>query len=219
MSFLHPYIFVIALSFLVSLTVYSKSYKGVAYLKLFPPFLFIVLVIETLTSYMASKRENNAPIYNFFIIFEFCFYLWLLSFIITKIKVKKIIRVTILIYTVTAFLNILFIQKLSGIPTITYSLGCLLIVSFCIYYFLQLFILPKSVRLWNNPAFWICFGLLFFYCCSFPLIGLINYWRHISKFLIRNFELISQSLQIFLYTLFMIAFLCIRTRKYTLSPS
>lgn len=219
MSFLRLYIYVIALSFLVSLTLFSKSYKGSSYLKLFPPFLFIVLVIETLTSYKASKREPTAAIYNFFIIFEFCFYLWIQSFIITKKKVKRIIRVTILIYAVAAFLNILFIQKLSGIPTITYSIGCLLIVSFCVYYFLELFMLPKSVSLWNNPAFWICFGILFFYCCSFSLFALINYWMHLPKFLIRNFKLIVNILHIFLYTLFMIAFLCTRTRKYTLSPS
>lgn len=219
MSFLLLYIYVIALCFLVSLTVFSRSHKGGLYLKLFPPFLFIALVVETLASYMASKGKNNVALYDFFSVFEFCFYLWILSFIITNNRVKKIIRITILLYAVVADFNILFVQKITTIHTITYSLGCLLIVSFCLYYFLELFILPKAVRLWDNPAFWICFGILFFYCCSFPLIGLINYWMHISKFLIRNFALIFNILHVFLYTSFMIAFLCTRTRKYTLSPS
>ena len=219
MTFLPLYIYVIALCFLVSLTVFSKSHKGGLYLKLFPPFLFIALVVETLASYMASKGENNAVLYNFYTGFEFCFYLLLLSLIITANRVKKIVRITILLYAVAFVINILFVQKITTIQTITYSLGCLLVVSFCIYYFLSLFKLPKAIRLWNNPAFWICFGLLFFYCCSFPLIGLIHYWMHISKFLIRNFAQIVNILHIILYTLFMIAFLCIRTRKYTLSPS
>ena len=216
MSFLPLYIYFIALCFLVSLTIYSRSFKGEFYLKLFPPFLFIALVVESLGSYMASKGENNLVLYNIFTAFEFCFYLWLLGCIISNNKVKRIIKVAILVYVGAVVLNILFIQNITTVLTITYSLGCLLIVSFCIYYFLELFILPKSVKLKNNPAFWICFALLFFYCCSFPLIGLIHYWMNISKFLIRNFARIVNLLHILLYSLFTIAFLCrIRIRKYT----
>ena len=132
---------------------------------------------------------------------------------------KKIIRITILFYAITATTNIVFIQKMKTFHTVTYSLGCLLIVVFCIYYFLELFRLPKSVKLKNNPAFWICTGLLFFYCCGFPLYGLMNYWIGISKLILQNFSNIVTILNIFLYTLFAIAFLCIKTRKYTLSPS
>ena len=215
MGFLPLYVYFIFFSLLTSLLVYYSSKPIDNYLKLFPPFLFIALVVETSASYMASRGKSNAVLYNLYTVFEFCFYLWLLSLIIANNKVKKIVRITILLYAVVADFNILFVQKITTIHTITYSLGCLLIVSFCIYYFLELFILPKAVRLWNNPAFWICFGLLFFYCCSFPLIGLINYWMHISKFLIRNFALIFNILHVFLYTSFMIAFLCTRTRKYT----
>jgi tellurite resistance protein TehA-like permease len=133
--------------------------------------------------------------------------------------VKGIIRVTVVLYALAAVSNILFIQKMKTFHTVTYSLGCLLIVLFCIYYFFELFRLPKSVKLKHNPAFWICTGLLFFYCCGFPLYGLINYWSDISKLILKNFDKIITILNIFLYTLFTIAFLCIRTRKYTLSPS
>ncbi|MGZ8557320.1 MAG: hypothetical protein ACXWWC_03260, partial [Chitinophagaceae bacterium] len=79
---------------------------------------------------------------------------------------KKIIKAVLLIYALTSTVNIIFIQKMKAFHTITYSLGCLLIVIFCFYYFLELFKLPKSVKLKNNPAFWICTGLLFFYCCG-----------------------------------------------------
>ena len=215
MSFLPLYFYFILLCFLVSITTFSKSFKGPFYLKLFPLFLFIVLLVEGLSSYMASKNKNNVPEYNLLAIFEFCFYLWLFSFIIISTRGKKIARLIVPVYLIAAVSNLLFIQKINTINTITYSLGGLVIISFCIYYFLELFRLPQSVKLTSNPSFWICVGLLFFYCCSFPLIGLINYWMHISKFLIRNFSLIVNILHIFLYSLFTIAFLCrIRTRKY-----
>ena len=217
MDFLPPYIYAIALSFLVSISVLFKLNPRFSYLKLFPPFLFTTLLIESIGSYQASKGESTVLLYNFFTAFEFCFYLWVISLVIFSSLVKKIIRIALLLYAVSATINILFIQKL--FHTATYSVGCLLVVSFCIYYFFELFRLPKSVQLVNNPAFWLCSGLLFFYCCGFPLFGLLNYWAANSPILVRNFTQIVGILNIFLYSLFMIAFLCIRTRKYTLSPS
>ncbi len=164
-----------------------------------------------------SSQKNNLVLYNFFTTFEFCFYLWLLSRIVEGITIKKVIKTSIIIYALLAIINILFIQKMQTFHTVTYSLGCLLIVIFCIYYFFELFKIPKSLNLINNPAFWICSGLLFFYCCGFPLYGLINSWQDISRLVVDNFNEIVTILNIFLYSLFTIAFLCIRTRKYTSS--
>ena len=132
----------------------------------------------------------------------------------------KIIRFTLALYSLVAVVNIIFIQKMMAFHSVTYALGCLLVVVFCIYYFLELFKNPKSVKLNNKPAFWICSGLLFFYCCGFPLYGLSNFLGDISKLIIKNFFSIIIILNIFLYSLFTIAFLCrLKTRKYTSSPS
>jgi hypothetical protein len=209
----------IAASFLVSLLVYTGRKSTAFYLKLFPPFLLATLIVEALGSYLYSIKKNNLALYNFFTVFEFFFYLYIISLIINNRKAKKIIRITTILYVLVAVSNILFIQKMKTFHTITYSLGCLLIVVFCIYYFLELFRGSKSVKLSSNPAFWICSGLLFFYCCGFPLYALINYWSDISKLVVRNFGEIITILNIFLYTLFTVAFLCIKTQKYTLSPS
>ncbi len=219
MAFLPLYIYSIAISFLASLLVYIRPKTSYFYLKLFPPFLLITLVVETLGSYLWSVGKNNVSLYNLFSVFEFLFYLFVISLVISNTFMKKIIRSTAILYVIVALTNIFFIQKIKTFHTITYSLGCLLIVVFCIYYFLELFRQSKSIKLKNNSAFWICSALLFFYCCGFPLYGLINYWSGISKLLVRNFDGIVTILNIFLYSLFTVAFLCIKTRKYTLSPS
>ena len=221
MSFLPIYFYFIIISFLASLSVYFISKKEFYYLKLFPPFLLATIIVESLGSYFSSIRKPNISIYNFFTVFEFCFYLWVISHIISNKSVKKIIRIVVILYVPVAIINIIFIQnKMGEFHTVTYAFGCLLIVAFSIYYFFELFKLPKSVKLKNNPAFWICSGLLFFYCCGFPLYGLTNFLIGISKLIIKNFYSIITILNIFLYSLFTIAFLCrIKTRKYTLSPS
>ena len=216
MSFLPLYIYFIASSFLASLIIFIKPDHSYPYLRLFPFFLLATLIAEGIGSYRSATNQSNLDIYNFFSVFEFFFYLWIISIIVNKKSAKKILRITSITYVIIAVINIIYIQKMKSFHTVTYSFGCLLIVIACIYYFLELFRLPKSVKLQNNPSFWLCSGLLFFYCCGFPLYGLVNYWADISQLVIDNFDKIFTILNIFLYTLFTIAFLClIKTRKYT----
>lgn len=214
MSFLPVYFYFIALSFIVSLVVYPGN--KYSYIKLFPPFLFISLAAESIGSYLSSVDRNNLYIYNFFSVFEFCFYLVVISLIINSPKAKQVIRVSAFAYLIISVTNILFFQGMNTLHTITYSLGCLVIVAACIYYFFELFRLPKSVKLIKNPAFWICSGLMFFYCCGFPLFAFVNLW---SQWMINSFDSIITILNIFLYSLFTIALLCSKTQKYTSSSS
>lgn len=214
MSFLPVYFYFIVLSFLASLFSYSGT--RFKYLKLFPSFLFLTIVTEYVGHYLRSIAENNIPIYNFFSVFEFCFYLFLITQIITNEKVKKIILFSSLIYSIVSLGNIFFFQGISRFHTVTYSLGCLMIVAACIYFFLELFRLPRAVKLSVDPAFWICSGLLFFYCCGFPLYAFLNFWAQF-EWVVTNFQKIVAILNIFLYSLFIIAFLCHKTRKYTSS--
>ena len=220
MSFLPIYVYFIAISFLASLSIYFISKAPPYYLKQFPPFLLATVIVELLGTYLASIGKGNLWLYNFFTVIEFCFYLWIISLIISNSRIKKIIRITLIFYALASSVNIIFIQKMKAFHTGSYAIGCLLIVGVCVYYFFELFKLPKSVKLKNNPAFWICSGLLFFYCCGFPLYGMFNFLSGISKLIIKNFYSIIIILNIFLYSLFTIAFLCrLKTRKYTSLPS
>jgi len=217
MSFLPLYVNAIVISFVSSLLVYSYPKTSYYYLRMFPPFLLATIITEVLGSYLSSIHRPNVALYNFFTVFEFCFYLYIINLIISNEKIRKVIKVVIMLYILIAVTNILFIQKIKAFHTVTYAFGCLLIVAACIYYFFELFKIPKSVELKKNPAFWICSGLLFFYCCGFPLYGMFNFLSDISKLIIKNFYNIITILNIFLYTLFTIAFLCrLKIRKYTL---
>ncbi|WP_431213185.1 hypothetical protein ACQ86N_47525 [Puia sp. P3] len=98
--------------------------------------------------------------------------------------------------------------------TMSYCLGCLLIVCACIYYFWELFQQKSSVDLIHQPAFWVCSGLLFFYSCTFPLYGLTKLMESLPKVILVNLFNIFILLNIFLYLSFTIAFLCrLKTRK------
>jgi hypothetical protein len=219
MKFWDPYTIVLALCFIVSLSAYFKRASSDKYLKVFPPFLIGTLFIEFIGLYLFTNGKNNVGLYNFFSAFEFCYYMVIISLIITTVFIKNLIRVLVGLYAVISVINIIYIQKINNLHTVTYSLGCLMVVTCCIYYFYELFKFPTSVKLSRTPAFWICSGLLFYYCCTFSLFGFYNYWSGISNLLMKNFFQIITILNVFLYSLFTIAFLCNRTQKYTLLQS
>lgn len=195
-----------------SLTLYFR--RGIPlYLKLFPPFLVITLVIEIVGWILKGKGVDTSLMYFLFIAFEFVLYLYMLYLIIRRTRAKKIILSMAFIYPVLALLSI-FIFEVNVFPSISYSIGCLLIVGVCIYYFFELFRYPSSTSLLREPAFWICTGLLFFYICSFPLFGLYRLLYSASSTIMNNISTILDVMNVFLYTFFTTAFLCgIRIRK------
>ncbi len=212
--FFYYFVFFIQISLLASLTTYFWE-KQDLYLRLFPLFLLVTDVVEILCSYLALHGGTTVIIYNFFEIFEFCFYFFALMRILQNKSAKKIVLVFSILYLFFALYNVLFGQK-SMFNSMSYSVGALLIVAFCIYYFLELFQLPHSVNLLRQPAFWICSGLLFFYTCTFPIFGLANFYGKAPRVIINHVGAIINIINVFLYSSFTIAFLCgIKTRKST----
>jgi len=198
--------------FLASLALFFQA-SVPRYLKTFPFFLLLTIIIEIAGILLTKKKVDSIPMYNVFTTFEFIFYLYILRSIIYNIKVKKIILWLMAMYPVLVLINMIFFQK-NTFHTNTYSLGCLLIVGACIYYFYEIFQTTHSVNLVKEPAFWICSGLLFFYTCSFPLLGLWNHLHGLPRIILRNLAAVMQILNVLLYSLFSIAFLCrIRIQK------
>ncbi len=208
------YVIFIQISLLASLTLYFQG-KTDLYLKLFPIFLLLTGVVEILGTYTSTHKIANTLLYNSFEIIEFCFYLFALMQIVRNKKVRKIILFILPLFLAIALYNMFFGQK-NSFNTMTYALGCVLVVATCIYYFLELFQLSHSVNLLRQPAFWICSGLLFFYTCTFPILGAYNILRKAPYIIIANLATIINFLNVFLYSSFTIAFLCrLKTRKST----
>ncbi|HLZ88766.1 MAG TPA: hypothetical protein VKQ52_16030, partial [Puia sp.] len=123
-----------AIAFLASLTVFFQPAEQ-RYLKLFSMFLFVNGMAETFSNYLAVQHVDNTFFTSLVTIIAFTFYLFLLREIIRGKTAKRVLLFLLLIYPLIALVNILFFQK-SGFHTVTYGLGCLLIVGCCIYYFL-----------------------------------------------------------------------------------
>jgi len=212
MEWNYPALIIEIVCFLASITLFFQASLP-QYLKIFPFFMIITIVIEVVSKLLMQNRVDVNLLFCLFTAFEFEYYLLIISFSIHRKNVKKIIWWLLAIYPVLVLINLLFIQP-GTFNTNTYALGSLLVVAGCIYYFFEIFQSTRSVNLIREPAFWICSGLLFFYCCTFPLIGLWNQLRGMSRIILDNLNTILTLLNVLLYSLFSIAFLCrIRFRK------
>jgi Ca2+/Na+ antiporter len=201
-----------SICFLASISLYFQV-SIPQYLKTFPFFLLMTIIVEIVGVSGSLDRASLNFLYCFFTAFEFEYYLLIIRFSINNPKAKKIISWALTIYPLLVLINIFFIQP-EKFHTNTYSLGCLLVVAACIYYIFEIFQSKHSVNLAKEPPFWICSGLLFFYCCTFPLIGLWNQLPGLPDIILSNLNAILQILNILLYSLFSIAFLCrIRIRR------
>jgi hypothetical protein len=204
------------LSFLAALTTYLRPGASL-YLRSFPIFLFITSIVEIIGQYLSIHHQSNTELYNFFTSIEFTFYFWVLRHIIRNPVAKKIIFHLVWIFPLFAFINVFFIQGIHIFNTITYSLGSLFIVIITIYYFFEIFQLPGSIPVLREPAFWICFGPLIYYSCSFPMFALVTrLGKSTPGFILNNLDVIIDLINILLYSSFTIAFLCsLRMRKST----
>ena len=184
------------------------------FLKVFPIYLFITMMVEMITFRLSAQGRRTIIIYNLFSVFEFMFYFFVLRCIITNKKIKKAINFIMLFYPLLAALNFLFLQKNSSFHSMSYTLGCILIIALCIVYFIDIFQHPQAISLLKIPAFWVCTAIMFSYCCTFPFFSLLNYFESVPKIIYRNIRWILAVINILSYTLFTIAFLCrIRIRR------
>ncbi len=191
---------------LASLSLFFQKNTPI-HLKLFPIFLLITIGIEVTGIILRLEGKSNILLYNLFGVFSVIFYLYFIKSIIHNRIVKRVILASIIIYPLLVFLNIQFVQ-VNSFHSITYSLGCLLIVFACVYYFYELFQLKQYINLLREPSFWICSALLFFFTCTLPFIGMTNFLFKVSKVIAYNLGSILAIINFLLYSLFTIAFLC-----------
>jgi len=187
------------------------------YLRLFPFYLLLDCMMEVLADYKAMKIENNLLLSSLSALFAFCFYIYVVRGFVQRQKARRILSYFLIIIPLVFAINIFLVQKSSVFQSMTNSLGSLLVVAACIYYFWELFQQSTYIKLGREPAFWICSGLLFYYACSFPIYGLINFITT-EIGMIKVLAIILDSVNIFLYLSFIIAFLCrLKIKKSLLS--
>src|ERR1700761_4861603 len=126
------------IAFLFSLTSFLQRPVPL-YLKLFSFYLLVDCAIEILADYRAMKFENNHLLSSLSAVISFCFYIYVIRGFVQRPRAKRLFSYFLVIIPVVFAINIFLVQKSSDFQSMTNSLGSLLVVTACIYYFWELF--------------------------------------------------------------------------------
>lgn len=208
------YLIIVFISFISSLsTLLIKNDKLI--FRLFSLFLFTTFIIELVADKMAENKQSNIFIYNLFTTFEFCFYFFFFHLVLKKYLKESKIYYIIALYVALALVNIFLIQGKNNFHTYTYILGCMICIILSITYFYFLFKYLTVSNLTKDVVFWISTGLLFYYSCTLPVFGIINFLTNLAVPFYKELAFIIEFTNIVLYLLFTIGFLCrISIKKY-----
>lgn len=201
------YLIAILISFISSLSTLLIKNDKLIY-RLFSLFLLTTFIIEFVAHKMFQKAQNNTFIYNLFSVLEFCFYVFFFHSVLKGYLKKSKIYYIIILYMSLALINIFLIQGKYNFHTYTYILGCMICITLSISYFYFLFKYPRVNSLRKDPVFWISTGLCVYYSCTLPVYGIINFLGNLSVPFYKGFVFIIDFMNIVLYLLFTIGFLC-----------
>jgi hypothetical protein len=202
----------IGLAFLASLVSFRQEYDR--HLKLFSLLLGLTFLVECAAVTMMKTHHNNVGLYNSFMLVEFWTYGYYYYMIIGKGFVKRAIRWFLWVFPAFWVVAVFLLFGWKQWNSYVVIAGSLSVIFFSAAYYYQLFTQPSLVKLSRTPEFWIATGLILFYSCNLPYIGMLN-------FLVNNYLLLARRLMgaldilnIIMYSIFIFAYLCrIRTRR------
>jgi hypothetical protein len=209
--------------FLMSLSVFAQKPVPL-YLKLFPVYFFLLMIEDLAINYTQARGIHNNIISNTSGIAEFSFYFFVIRSVIVNMKVKKRILYTTVAFAVFAVVNLFFLQHNDLFNPINFTIGTVITVVLCIYYFFELFQKTEAQSLTRLTSFWIVSGILFNVVLIFPIFALISFMDSLSKsnqktsmIVFDHIQAIFNIISVLTYILYSIGFLCrIRTNKSTL---
>lgn len=201
------YFSLLLLCFLSTLLTYLRKSPPL-YTKLFPLFIFLTIIMEVIFRSLGFRGIRTTFLVGNVIWVEFVFYFFVLYSIINSRLLKQSLRILLFVFPVLAILNRIFIQPGDIFPSYSTNLGAALIVGFCTYGLVDLFLGSNIRNIIRQPEGWIFFGLLVYYGCSFPFYASYNLFDKLTQRDWYVLGIIHFVLNIILYLSFTLSFIC-----------
>ncbi len=149
-------------------------------------FLVIIEIVgENFYAWFGTKHSRS-PVYNFYTIVQFTFYLWWYRSLMQSLKRKRIITWFIMLNIVFTIINAIYVQDpFRELTSFSYALGVIFLVTTICYYFIEVFQSEKILKIRSSMYFWVSLGLLLFHAAFMPF-----FFAH-SYFIDGNLKLLS----------------------------
>lgn len=171
-------------------------------------FIWIAFVIDFIgINFKEWTGYVNYPIYNFYILVSFSYYIILLKLLLVKIKTQRIASLSLLFFIVVYFTNILFIQNnLAQTFTNVFALGVIIVLFLSCLYLFEIFSSENILNFKKSIFFWFIVGVLAFHVSFLPYMLAIHFLLIDTNDTILSFVLFI--LNLLMHSCFLIGFIC-----------
>lgn len=199
------------IAFIVGLIYYKYFSKEIKVVFLFVTFGVFTEVFTKI--YKHFWMQNTGPIAHFY--FSGAFFIMGMFFLMTlKDFIKPVyILSLIILFEVFSLINVLFIQDLFKFPSLTGSIGAMILFLLSVAFFTKVMTEAKILKLSEEPLIWINSAVLIYYTGNFIFYALLNYADNYS----REFALLTAKffsyVNLLFYLLITIGFLKVKKNK------
>lgn len=130
-------------------------------LKKLSVFICFSAITEFLAARYASHGINNMPISHLYAFIQVPLLAWVFRDLISGIRQKVIIILSVLFLLFSA-VNLAFWEDLLEFNSNQRYFAAVCIITFCAFYFIQLFIDTKILKIELDPYFWMSAGILIY---------------------------------------------------------
>jgi len=208
-------IFFMQLVCLLTISIYfikDKASKSLIYLAIISFASITQVFIEEFDQLIDLKKIMDLKIdqkamYIYLVVEIFCCGLYIRENIRSTLSKKLILGSAVVfgLYTISfGLLN--FASKF--LPSHIEIIEGLIIITYCLYFFYELFTKQPNKTLHTDPSFWAISGMLILFSATTPLFLFFNYLRAIHNPLAKSLYAINNISYSLLFTTFIIAILC-----------
>lgn len=212
---LYIYLGTVGAAFFVSLRSFRFDYPS--HLKMFSVLIglsfFVEFTVTVIFPFLKINSNYRSAMYTSFSLVEFELYAYFFYKIISIRWVKKAIKVYIFLFPVFWAITVFKGYGFLIWDSAEIAMGGFFTVCFCLVYIYYLSLSEQLIALSKHAEFWIVIGLILFYSCEIPYLGMLNFLNKNYPDLSLKALYASMSIDSIMYGLFIYAYLC-RNRKY-----
>lgn len=200
--------------FIASLILLKNQWSPIALLTKI--YLFLVVFVETICRYVIIY--NNQWVYNFSMVAEFIFGMWVIPKLGDFKKARPITLACFVLFFVCYIADLIRHRGFDIYFDNSYTIGSAIMICLCVYYYYTIFFKEEYTTLSADPVFWFISGYLIYYTAT---TGFDTFFEELEKIPVGSDiplgTVIMDVTNLILYGFWTFSFICLRNkRKYML---
>lgn len=166
--------FISRLIILLTLMLGIRAYKHTTvFYKLLLGHVALAFVTETIGAYYLDRKENNAFIYNLFLLVDIPLVIVAASKIIKSKATNRYTIISIILYCALWFVTV-YKYTMDKPIYLAFTLGSIILCIFFLAIAIQQYAYQQNISI-HSPIVWVCIAILIYYASNIPTFSSLGY--------------------------------------------